>query len=169
MLPDWPVIATDETGQPHGPFSAKVRDELMRMGIMWQDAAGEFHIKAADQDIVGLNPHIAVCDICASSDAPVVWDCDVEEYEHNRVATGPYTRWKNAGAFYLCEPCGQLVLERDRAGLLRRTVRMFMRRWAVKVPLLEMRMIMLPILENEARALHEMFWAHLKGIKRIEP
>jgi hypothetical protein len=165
-LPDWPVVATDETGQRHGPFNSKVRDELMRMEIMWQDAAGEFHIKSEHKDIVARNPHIAVCDLC--SESPVVWDADVGAYASHTEA-GPYSDWISEGGYFLCEPCGQFVLARDREGLFRRTIRTFMNRWVTQIPSLAERIVMRVILEGEMKPLHEQFWANFKGIKRIEP
>lgn len=164
MTDPWPVIAVDELGQRHGPFAAAVRDELLRMGIMWKDKSGEYHIRSAEKDIVAQNPHIAVCDICSAS--PVTWDADVKSFWNVDQRTGPYALFHSEDGFYLCEPCGQYVLAGDRAGLYKRQLREFMRRWSAALPLeecLEMRVIM----EGTAAQMHAQFWENFRGIKKI--
>lgn len=163
--PRFPIVLVDELGQRHGPFAVSVVDELARMNVTWVDESGQHRILSANKDIVALNPHIAVCDICSNS--PVAWDVDVAPFTNFEPLAGPFSLFRSVDGFYLCEPCGQYVLAGDRQSLLRHQLRAFMRRWSGPLALGE-RILFRALLEDQARTMHEQFWQNMRGIKRID-
>jgi hypothetical protein len=158
-------IAYDEFGHAHGPYDPRVRDDLLRLGIMSVDRTGRLRISTAHVDVVTVNPHVAVCDFCATQ--PVEWSIDCADFPHDG-------NQMSVGGFAACGPCGLLVSAGDRDGLMARVVSQFAVRLASEyVGPQRLRPFYISdevrrSVEAHSRELHDGFWQNYSTITRIE-
>jgi hypothetical protein len=130
-------------------FDADVWDALLAVGLVRVEN-GVRRFVNADVDF-GRFPELAVCDFCHAR--PVMWDISADTFSSR------LRDWTSVGGWAACDACGRAVLRGDRRELQRRTLA-FVRTQPNQTPW--------PLLVAMHLDVLELFWRHLKGVKRMD-
>lgn len=142
-------VALDEHGRMHS-FSLIVGHDLRDRGVLWRDHAGHWRVRERDANAILENdPDVAVCDFCNAR--PVTHICDVADFRDSHFGHS-HCEW------LACEDCGSLVEAGNVEAVFQRAAEAQADRFPMPLP---------PAAMHGLVEYHELFWANLKGVRRL--
>jgi hypothetical protein len=139
-------------------FHASIRDQLIAAGQLYKDADGVWHLRRAALDLAGQHREdLACCDFCQRR--PVTWRIPCPSFELPAVSWQGLVAppaWSEAD-WAACEPCGQLIADRNHHALLTRA------RKAEPAALAEGPPALRKARRDMLLQLHDAFWRHYVG------